>query len=95
MRALMRSILRYENSSLYEKAEAAHSLRRYKLSPTYRLQLRRAILDADDAEQRAHTDLEKRKIRLCKIEAQTELEHLQAGGSPSAVTGLIALRIWR
>lgn len=85
---------RYESASLFEKAEAAHSLRRYKLSPTYRLQLRRAILDAGDAEQRAHTDLAKRRVRLRRLEAQTELEHLQAGGSPSALTGLIALRVW-
>lgn len=87
--------LRYENSSFYEKTEAADSLRQYKRSSAYRLQLRRAILNSESAELRTSSNLEKRKIRLRKFEAETELQHLQAGGSPSALSGWIALRIWR
>lgn len=86
---------RYETASRsgLENTAGAHSLRRYKLTSVYRLQLRRAILDADAAESRAHTDLEKRKLRLRRFEARTELAHLESGGMPSATYGLIALRV--
>ena len=93
MDALLRSVLRYENSSMYEKTEAAISLRRFKRSEEYKEKLKHAIRQAPTDERRASSDLEKRRIRLRAMEAQIELSDLLGGGEPRAFSGYVALRI--
>lgn len=81
-----------DRSSEYEALEAAMSLRRYKETPAYRIQLLRATLNAAEAELRATTPIEKAKVRLSRLEAEAELSYLKSGGRPSAMTGFISLR---
>lgn len=76
----------------YEVPEGVRSLRRYKKTPAYRVQLRRAVLEADAAEMRATSATEKAKVRLRKWEAEAELDHLESGGAPLVTSGLIALK---
>ncbi len=78
---------------LYEVTSGARSLRAYKRSPAYRLQLRRAILEAESAELRGTSGIEKRRLKLKSEIARLELGALESGGEPSALSGLIALKI--
>lgn len=78
---------------LYEVTSGARSLRAYKRSPAYRVQLRRAILGAESAELRATSDIEKKRLKLKSEIARLELDDLESGGEPRALSGLIALRI--
>jgi hypothetical protein len=86
---------RYETASrrALENTAGARSLRRYKLTPAYRLQLRKAILDAESAELRATTDTEKRRSKLKGEIARLELDLLESGEAPSALSGQIALHL--
>ena len=77
---------------LYEYTSGARSLRHYKRSPAYRVQLRRAILEAESAELRATSGIETKRLKLKSEIARLELDDLESGGEPSALSGLIALR---
>ena len=83
---------RYELAALYEKTEAAVSLRKWKAQVEYRDDLRSFIRKAPAQERLARTYEEKARVRLRKWEAEAELAHLESGGAPSALSGYIALR---
>ncbi len=63
------------------------------MTPAYRLHLRGVIADADAAELRASTPIAIQKIRLNKRIALMELDYLESGGVPTALSGLISLKI--
>ncbi|HBH81029.1 MAG TPA: hypothetical protein DDY39_14480 [Nitrospira sp.] len=83
---------KFDSRSNYECATAAGSLRRFKHTSEYRTMLRRAIEQSGTDERHAKTNLAKARVRLRRWEAETELALLEAGGTPTAFEGVIALR---
>jgi hypothetical protein len=66
--------------------EAARSLKRYKNSKAYRDELRR-LLDAPIPT--TGSPMEKRKITVSRMEAQSELDMLRTGESADIFSGVI------
>lgn len=79
-------------SGVYGSTSATRSLSRFKLSHEYRDMLRQFIRRAPAAERLARTNVAKARVRLQKLEAETELASLEVGGVPSAFQGFIAIR---
>jgi len=67
-------------------AQAAASLKRYKNSTAYRDELRAAARTQVPA---TASLMEKRKLRLLKLEAESELAVLRSGEAPDIFHGLV------
>ena len=70
-------------------AVALRSLKRYKRTSTYRIQLIHTLREATRDAMDAPTPMEQRRARLRAIEAEAELDLLLHGEKPDMFRGLI------